>query len=101
MATTKQVSDLIVKLMRVNTSHAMVSDLTELQRHFRGIENDFKLAEQKVLQMTIDNAKLKKEVDQLKKKIAEAAAQPAPAAAQAKSGEPARVAVGFEWKTQK
>lgn len=101
MASTKQVSDLIVKLMRVNTNHAMVSDLTELQRHFRGIENDFKLAEQKVLQMTIDNAKLKKELDQLKKKIAEAAAPPAPAAPQPKAGESTRVAVGFEWKTQK
>ncbi|HZP12164.1 MAG TPA: hypothetical protein VFB36_07065 [Nevskiaceae bacterium] len=100
MATTKQVSDLIVKLMRVNTSHAMVSDLTELQRHFRGIENDFKMAEQKVLQMSVDNAKLKKEVEVLKKKIAEAAA-PAPTVAPQQPGEPKRVAVGFEWKTTK
>jgi chromosome segregation ATPase len=103
MASTKQVSDLIVKLIRLNTNNMLVSDLNELQRNFRGVESDLKLAENKAQQAAVDIAKLKKDVDTLKKRLAEAAAQPAPAAAApgAKPGEPQRVAVGFEWKSQK
>jgi chromosome segregation ATPase len=100
MATTKQVSDLIVKLMRMNTSQLMVAPLTELQRHFRAVESDLKLAENKAQQAALDVLKLKKEIEQLKKRLEEAAARPAPAAV-AHPGEPHRVAVGFEWKVEK
>ena len=104
MATTKQVSDLIVKLMRINSNHSMVADLTELQRHFRAVESDLKLQENKVQQFTIDAAKYKKEIDTLKKELESlrqaTAARPSAPIASTQPGEPQRVVVGHEWKTK-
>jgi hypothetical protein len=100
MPTPKQVSDLILKCMRMNTNSMLGADLTELQRMFRGVESDMKLAEAKAQQAALEVAKLKKEIDTLKKKLEEAAARPAPAA-HTSPGEPQRVAVDFEWKDRK